>query len=390
MFTNSEYKLTPDKAIEGQPLGDRKSRPAQLAQLPQISRVTITAGAATDDYVLTVVDDLTGQSYSATADGDAEEDTLAANIIAAVRVSEINKIFSIASIQAVDGSDIILDLTARHGNRDYTVSGSGGVGATVVTESQAAGGSGLEFGRMVAKGATDNTFVALGATTTARQLLGFLFRTEANHFHSLENDTPDAVDRCEVGWTYSIMHEGRAWVKVEEDVTPADRVFVRRALTSSAGRLGGFRASPAGSAQVNTFAPTVDLSLYGFSLSLRDEDGHVRDFSVVYQPTDGTTSVADAIDGLYDALVDVLGGATAATNGLGVTITESATLLTITTDAGVEVVDLSSSVWDGDTEAVTGAAVVGTADVDTIDISAFAEYESSASQDGLALLRIRM
>ena len=177
--------------------------------------------------------------------------------------------------------------------------------------------------------------------------------------------------------------------RVEEAVTPASTCYARRALTSSAGRLGGFRASPAGAAQVNTITPVVDHLNYGFTMTVRIGDRN-ETFIALYNATDGTTAVADAIDGLYDAIVEQLGHETSATNGKGVSVTESDTALTLTTDAGVEVVLLENAVWNVDTEVASTVAVIGTADVDTIDVSSICEYETSAAQDGYARVYVNM
>ena len=100
-----------------------------------------------------------------------------------------------------------------------------------------------------------------------------------------------------------------------------------------------------------------------------------------YAGTDATTAVADAIDGLFDSLVDQLGGATAAANGKGVTITESDTLLTITTDVGVAIVSLENSHFNLDTEVATCVATTGAVDADAIDCSAKFRFESAGAHD---------
>jgi len=380
------YAMNVDLAVEGQAVGERKSRPGCLPWTAQVNTITI-ANSEAGSLVITVVDDETQQTYTLTVTiSGAVEATSLDEMVAAWRASgELNNLFSV-----VEDGATVMTLTARHANREYTITTTPpGSMTAVVAEPTAAGGTGLEFGRFVAKGSNDGEIAALGATSELVNLFGVLFRTDGNHFHSLENDTPSAVDRSDVGRSYACMTEGRFMARVEEAVTPASTPYLRRALTSSAGRLGGLRASPAGSAQVNTIVPVVDHMQYGFQLVMRINN-RLETFNAQYTATDATTTVADAIDGLYDSIVEQLGDASSANNGKGVSVTESDTALTLTTDAGVEVYALENTVWDLDTEVATSVATIGTADVDAIDISDICEFETSAAQDGYARVRVKM
>jgi hypothetical protein len=366
--------------------GTRRTKPRTLPQLAQITQVRYTAGDETADGVLTIVDDDSGQSYTVTGTGSATEATFLDNMVAAVQGDgKVNDLFTVTE----DGVDDLV-LTARHRNRSYTITASGGPAVTTpaVSNLQTAGGGDLGFGLACAKGPSDGEIQALSATSVKADIAGVLFRTEGNHFHDLDDDS--GADELDRGRTHAVLEQGRLWVAAEDAVSPTSKVYVRRAQTSSAGTVGAFRAGPDGSAQVSTVAPPADQTFYGLGLQLRDADGHVRSFNVTYEPTDGTTAVADAIDGLFDAISDAIGGATAAANGLGVTVTESDTLLTFTTDAGVEIVDLTSSAWISDTEAAQSTVVIGTADVDTIDVSDLFEWETTTSAAGLAKLKVKM
>lgn len=369
MLTNTEYKNTPDQWVEGQAVGDRKTRPRQLEQLPQIQTLTVTAGDETDDLVITVVDDETGQSYSATATGDANEATLGANALAAVRASEIDKVYSVVATTAVSGSDLVLTFTARHGNRSYTLSATGGTAVTapVAAETQAPGGAGLAFGRMVVRGTSDGSFAAPSATSLAGDAIGFLWRSDANHFHSLENDTPTAVDLSEVGVHYGIIYDGRMAVRPEDAVAPGDPVFMRRAGT---GRLGGFRATPAGAAEVWTVTPTAAETSYALEVRYGGQT-----YVAIADGADGTYSATEICDDLRASLGTIA----------GLTFGGTATL-TITTDAGTALDADPRDIGNG----TLGIAETTAADVDAIDVSAFCEWESSAAADGYALLRINL
>lgn len=363
------YRQVLAKAVKGQPLSvQRKSRPLQLPQLPQITRMTVANGAATDDLVVTFVDDLSGQSYSVTATGSANEATLGTNLSNAVAASgNVSKLFSVALVQSVNASDLIVDFTARHANRDYTISATGGTGAITFSESQAAGGDGLEFGQLVARGTEDDEFAAMTASTTVSQIAGFLFRTDANHFHSLENDTPDAVDRCERGKHYAIAEEGEFWIEVAEAVTPASRVFVRVEGTD----VGDWGDTAAGGQQLWTLTPTASEDSFGIEFDY----GGRHYTAVVADEADGSYTATEICDDLRTALGTIT----------GLTIGGTATL-TIQTAAGTELTGLRSigvGVFASITE-TTGE------DVDMLDVSSIARYTSSAGAGELAKVKIRI
>jgi hypothetical protein len=372
----TSFAINRSRGVEGMPMGEREARPKQLGKLPQIGTLVLTDTSEAGNLVITITDDETGQVHSLTvAISGATEATSLDEMLAAWRAdSTFNDLASVAE----DGS-LTFTYTARHGGRAYTVATTP-PGSMVVTAAitQVAGGSGLEFGRLVARGATDDTFAAVGATTTVQQIAGALFRTDANHFHSLESDSPTAVDTCEVGWTYPLMLRGRMLVKVEEAVTPASTPYLRRALTSGAGRLGGFRASPAGATQAVTITPVQNMLTYGVAY------GYLGiDYVATYSPTDATTSVADAVAGLEDALQE--------TNPSGVTVSAGGTTeATITAAAGTQFDYVRNISWNLDTEAASTVIVIATADVDAIDVSSICEFEDSAAADGLATLRMKM
>ncbi len=380
----TEYRNTHNLAVEGMPVGPRKTRSFGLpwqAQADQI-RIADASAAASETWTVSITDDLTGQVWSYTfLSGAALADTLD-NWVAAHRLNaKANSLFTVTE----DGVDDFLPV-ARHANRTYTWAVTPGGSATAtITNLTAAGGDGIEMGRFVVR-AGDGNMQQIAATSVLADIVGGVFRTDANHLHSLENDTVDAIDTLSRGKHHAVIESGRMWVKVEEAVEEGDRVYCRRALTSSAGRIGGFRASPAGSAQTLTLTPIVNQAIYGVKFTFVWEGArHV--ISAIYMPTDATTSIADACAGLFDALSTEI-----TAHGLTgqLTPTDNATSVTIATLAGTEIIEPSGNVWYLDTEAATVTVSNGAADVDTIDVTDIAEYESDAAADGFALLRIKL
>ncbi len=380
------YSTQHRKAIKGLALcAPRRARPRQLPWLPQITRMTIAGGAGTSDVTITVVDDKTGQTFSCVAAGSATEATLLANVLAAVRADpEINALFTVAD--GGTATDVIVDFTARYGNHAYTLSGVGGASgaaaAATIASVQSPGGSGLAFGVLVARGTADDEFQAMSSTTTVADIVGALVRTDANHFHSRENDTPSAIDASDRGRHYPIAEEVEMWVEVEEAVTPASRVYVR----VEGGTIGAWGDSPGGTAQTLTVTPVVNRATYGFSFGVV-VNGRRYEIDAFYQPTDATTSIADACAGLFDAVT-----ADIAAKGLSsfLTPTDNATTLTIAGASGILIDEPSVNVWTDDTEAASATASVSTADVDMLDVSSIARYTSSASAGQLATVKVRI
>lgn len=391
MQTTYSTALTPQ--IAGMPIvAPRHSRPLMLPKLSQILRLTITAGAGTDNVVLTLTDDKTGQAWALPAvTGNANEATLGAAIRAAVAANpKFALLCSVAAVQESSGSDLILDFTMRYPNRSFTlvrVGGPDGAAATsTATETQAPGGSGIAFGQLVARGSNDDEFAAMTASTTVRDIAGFLFRTDANHFHDLPtdlgDDDPASSDVCLRGQSYSIAEDGEFWVQVAEAVTPSSRVHVRVEGSS----VGDWGDTPDGTAQVLTVTPIVNQAIYGFAFTCV-VDGRFYRLRATYMPSDATTSIADACAGLLDAI-----NAEITSYGLGsyLTAADNSTTLTVTGAVGILISEPSVHVWYNDTEVATATATVSTADVDKLDVSSIARYTSTASAGGFAKVKIQL
>lgn len=372
----TSYRTTLARGLAGYCEGLRESVPGTLPQLPQITTVTSANGAGTDDWVITIVDDETGESYSVTATGSGTEATLDANMEAAFAAHDSLPL--LFSLTVTSSSDVVATFTARHTNRSYSFSATGGTGANTVANTQAAGGSGLGFGLFVARGSNDGEIAALGASTTVSQLVGLLVRTDANSSRGPANDTLAAEDLADPGKTHEVLTRGRMLVKVETDVTPASTPYVRRAQTSSAGTVGALRDDPAGSTQVATITPIADMLDYVVQYGYLGQD-----YSFHYSPTDGTTSADDAVDGLEDAAAET------APSGVTVSAASAATM-TLTAAAGTVFDYVRNGAWSLDTEAASTTVSLAAGDADAIDVSSIAKFVSSAVAGSLAVLAVDM
>jgi hypothetical protein len=387
------YALQMTPAIAGMPLlAPRVSRPRQLARQAQVLSLTITAGAGTDPVALTITDLQSGQAWALpSVTGSANEATLGAAIRAAVAANpKWNSLVTVAATTEVDGSNLVLAFTARHANRSYSITRVGGPDGAAATSTStvttAAGGAGLAFGQLVARGTADDEFAAMTSTTTVEQIAGMLFRSDANHFHALPSDFGDELttdsDLCLRGHHYPIAEDGEFWITVTEAVTPASRVYVRVEGSS----IGDWGDTPAGTAQTLTVTPVVNRAIYGFSFGVVS-NGRRYQIEAVYHPTDATTSIADACAGLFDAVT-----ADIAANGLAAVLvpTDNTTTLTIAASAGVLVDEPSVHIWSDDTEAATATATVSAADVDMLDVSSICRYTSTAAAGALAKVKLQM
>jgi hypothetical protein len=360
------YKINHAPAVEGMPVGERQSVPRLLPYTAQVTAL-LFASHDSENGTLTVTDVASGQSYSVEfATGAALTNTIANCRAAVGGNTPLRNLFTTA-----DDSTATVTFTAKHAARDYTFSFAADT-TTGTPTTTAATKPTVGLGKMLAKGSTSDTCAVLGASTAASSCLGIAFRTDGNHFHSLENDTPSAEDLLAGGKTLALMQEGRCWVKVEDSVTQDSPVYVRR---SGTGDKGAFRGAPAGSAQVSTVTPSaVDLPSYGFEMGYKG-----RHYTVIYSG-DGSTTAAQASAGLVHAAGSI--------DGLTIA-TVSSTHLSITTDAGTALDYLKATSSRNDTPAASVAVSVGTATVDAIDVSDFCEFETSASAGQLALVRIK-
>jgi hypothetical protein len=366
-------------ALEGQPYGEvRHSVPRQLPYLAQVTQGVI-ADSESGAWVHTFTDSKTGQVYTLTTTvAGATEATTLDNLVTAFNLhAKLRDLFTLAE----DGSDTYT-LTAKHANREYTLTSvPPGSMTDVITIPTASGGAGAAMGRFVADGAADGEFRVLASGDTISNVLGILFRTDGNHFHSLENDTPTAVDALERGKHYSIMQHGRCWMHAETALVKGGAVYIVVDDTGTAGELGRPRNSAAGAAQVSTVAPTVNHMHYAISFDFEGEQ-----FDIAYTATDVTTAVADAIDGLYDNAIEQL---TAAGIEAIVVATESATLLTFTVAAGRQIDNLRNAAHGLDAEAVSCVVSQGAADLEAIEASAIVYVEEAAAAGALVPVQVR-
>lgn len=368
MQTTYPVQMTP--AVKGQLYGrPRKTTPRQIPWLAQITQIRYAdaSAAADEEWSITVEDVKTGQIETVEFVSGASLAASLDNALAAFRAhGKLNSLFSVTE----DGTDDFV-MTARHGNREYTVTASIGAGSATASISnlQEAGGAGLEFGTLVVRGSADDSFAAPTASSVAADVCGALFRTDANHVHpSYDSDTPDAVDLCYRGKHLPILEEGEMWVEVEDAVTPASTPYMRVATTAGAGTIGSLRGSAAGGAKLYTCTPVaVNDQEYGLRIVARG----VTYTEIVQADASATaTEICNAFRTAFGTIAGVTLGGTAT--------------LTVTGADGED--PTVTDIGPGD----SGVVLTTAADVDAIDVSSKCEFASSASAGGLARLRMKV
>ena len=384
------YAMQQPIGREGQLWGsDHKSRPYILPQRAQTTTFTLADGspAADEAWSITAIDSDTGQRFVLSFTSGASVAATLAALTAAASIGKFRDLFT-----ATDDAGTVATWVAKNKGKAYTfeVSTGGGTGTNTVAITVTAidySAAGLPFGRAVVRGSGDMEMAEIGAASQPSDIIGVLFLTDGNAFHSFDSDGISVEDTCDRGSYQRVLESGRFLALVEEAVTPASRVWVRRALTSSAGRLGGFRDTPVGAAEVATITVTADKRLYSVQAAMR-VNGELRYLRFEYAPTDDTTTTDDAIDGLEDAAAAAI-LAQGFTGLVAASTASAAATMTLTTLAGTvfDHVDGTTFALDAEVEALT-VALTGT-DADAIDCSAIFEYESSAGANELAIVKIK-
>lgn len=384
------FAMQPPIGVEGQLWGeDHQSRPYELPQRAQTTTILLAdAGpAASEIWTIVATDEDTGQTFTLSWTSGATVALTLAAMTAAASIGKFRDLFSVTDDATDTGTWV-----ARNKGKVYTFVGSvstggGSITPTVTVTAIDYNAAGLPFGRAVVRGSGDREMAEIGATSTVDDIIGVLFRTDMNALHSLENDSLSATDASERGCMQRVLCRGTFLALVEEAVTPASRVYVRRALTSGAGALGRFRDTAAGSTQVLTLTAVADHQLYSVRVDMMIA-GERRTLSFQYAPTDGTSTTDLAIDGLEPAAAAAI-TAQGFTGLVTASAASAAATMTLTAAAGTEFLVPDGPTFGEDTAAEAVTFSIAAADVDAIDCSKIFAYESSAAAGELAVVRVK-
>lgn len=354
----SSYQRTMDARIAGSP-AELKTPTCRTMINPlqqQVTEFTVGGTEASDVYAITVIEP-DGTTHTTTMTRTAEDNDGIADALVANQPASLS---GVGAFVKSDTNDV--QFVAERAGELYDFSVTVPSGATLAESliTNPAGTS-IPLARFVVNGsgsAVDGQRPCAlpSASTVADDIRGIVMRP-LGQFVNGESELSDAEDAVTPGNLCDVAYDGAVNMLNGGDVAAVEGDEVWVYISTSGGQqLGEAAAAADGTAQVSTIVPVVDQANYGFKLVVGG-----RTFIAQYNPSDGTTAVAVAIDGLYDSIVEQLGGATSAANGLGVTVTESDTELTFTTDAGVLITDLENTVWNADTEVASTVATLGAA-----------------------------
>lgn len=384
------YAMNPPVGREGQLWGsDHKSRPFILPQRAQTTTMTLADGgpAAGETWTIVATEVDSGQTFALSWTSDTTVALTLAAMTAAASIGKFRDLFT-----ATDDAASVGTWVAKNKGVTYSFVGSVSTGGGTITPAVTVTAidytaAGLPFGRAVVRGTNPGEMAEISATSTARDIIGVLFLTDGNAFHSFDSDSLTAEDLCDRGSYQRVLHEGRFLALVEEAVTPASRVYVRRALTGGAGALGRFRDTAAGSTQVLTLTAVADHQLYSVRVDMLIE-GERRTLSFNYAPSDGTSTTDLAIDGLEPAAAAAI-TAQGFTGLVTASAASAAATMTLTAAAGTEFLVPDGPTFGEDTAAEAVTFSLAAADVDTIDCSEIFEYETAAGAGELAVVLIK-
>ncbi len=377
------YAMQPPIGVEGQLWGTaHESRPYELPQRAQITTFTLADGspAAGEDWTIVATDVDTGQTFTLEFESGASVAATLAALTAAASVGQFRNLFSV-----VDDAATVATWAARNKGKVYsfvtTVGGGTGTNtAAVATTAIDYDAVGLPFGRAVVRGTGDMEMAEIGASSVCADIVGVLFRTDANAFHSFEADSLSDSDFCERASMQRVLCRGTFLALVEEAVTPASRVWIRRALTGGTGALGRFGDAPdaADGAELWTMTPTAAENQFVILVRVTLANGDVQSVPLDAGEPDGSTTATEICDGWRTAFAAAQADGLLAGLAAGGTTT-----LTLTAPVGIDFT--VSNIGEG----VVATVETTNAAPDKIDCSAIFAYESSAAASELAVVRVK-
>lgn len=362
------YNAVPARKRAGVALEVKRSFPARLKPVAQVNTFTLSVAAAVD-VTITATDQESGQAWELTA---TLPDNVVANGIAALTTvynlgGKFRDLFSIVATSST------IAFASRNADHVFTFSLTLGAGVTAsVTETTAASVSALQFGRLVARGDSSYEFKQVTSSTTAKQLMGALKRTDGNHYQDIPASTDDV---CEVGRKLPIVAQGTLWMQCSGAVTVGGDVYV----VVEGSDLGTLRATPTGDAHTATLTFVADRNAYGYAFNYLG-----KHYEVLWVPTDATNTAAAAaaaVKARHD--LQAIAGTTFTDNMDG-TASLSAAAGTVLEDFKLFVGSL-----DANANGLT-ASVVSGPDPDALNVSDYLTIIEPASAGELALVRVNL
>lgn len=229
--------------------------------LPQ--KGTITVGGTAEDGIYKIVITNPGEPTwpGITFEFDRQDSETNAQIAAALAAKMVASGFILKAKVSVVGA--VITVEARNADQTYKVVTTPPGAATLVwAQTVAPGGVVVPFGRFVKGDGTGEGFKPLESGDVIANVIGVTIREMTN-----ENvETVGGFDGVRVGYQAPIAGKGPIKLDCEEDVTPADTVYIRIVANGSKNMIGAVGKSADGGNCISaaTIAKFIEPSADGF------------------------------------------------------------------------------------------------------------------------------
>lgn len=216
-------------AVDG-PIDHEFTKTRTNPSLPQIGTLTVGGTAEDGTYSVTIVDPAAPDNPIAEVEferGDSETNN---QIAAALNVLLVKALLLKATVEVASAVNTI---SFENSDITYEVTASAPGSATLVwAETQAAGGTEIPFGRFVRGGGDGLTCRPLVTGSVIADVIGVVIR---------ELTVQNPAEGVQPGSEASILGVGPILVKTEQDVTPADTVYIRKEAGDGGDEVGVVR-----------------------------------------------------------------------------------------------------------------------------------------------------
>jgi hypothetical protein len=372
------YRRTqsPPVGLEGAPaaLDTPLSTPVLVALLAQITTLAIGTFADDTDTFTVGIETPDGEVHSHTvtrASSVPVDAAAAATAMAALINADVDLIGHVEA----SGSTTNLVLTFLHPNVVYPVTHSESGVTITPTETQAPGASAIPYGRFVAPTGTSQDGAQpirlLTSSDTEDAAIGVTARPIAQHPNA-GSDLASAVDGIPAGKMGDAFYDGLVYLRNNGDTDAAMGGPVHVVLATTGGdEIGEARSDGDGAAHVATATVVADHQNYSGHVGVWI-DGRIVDVPWSYNPTDGTTTTDDVVDGLEDAVAASITALVSAgvlpSGALAASAASATATFTITAAAGYRLAYAFFDSFGEDTEAVGGTFAAFTGGPYTIQL----------------------
>jgi hypothetical protein len=202
---------------------------------------TLTVGGTADDGIYSVtITNPADPEHPITVEFDRQDSETNNQIAAALAALLVKALMLKATVTVLNA---VITVTFKNSNITYTVeTADPGTGTLTWAQTQAAGGSSVPFGRFVRGGGDGVSFRPLVTGSVIADVIGVVVR-------ELTVQNPETG--IPPGREGAILGVGPILVLTEEDVTPADTVYIRKETSANGTEVGVVRKSADGGTAIS-------------------------------------------------------------------------------------------------------------------------------------------